>query len=600
MILIRRLWYLPVFFIFLLFYYSFNHFANREPLIDRSLHLSIRPARYPVKNYAALPSGTAQQLPRIQHDFTKSPETEAQKETRLQRQAVVKDAFLHSWNGYKRHAWKSDEVSPLSGRPRNPFGGWGATLVDGLGTLWIMGLEAEFEECLAAVEEIDFTWNSENIVNVFETNIRYLGGILSAYDLSEHKYPILLMKAVELADILYMAFDTPNRLPVTRWRWRDSIMGKPLRASTYTLLAEIGSLDLEFTRLAQLTGNNTYFDAVERITELLHRTQDTTKIPGLWSTFVDAESATMPYNHFTLGGMSDSTIEYLPKQFMLLGGLDTRYTDMYKKAITAAKKYLFYRPLIPGNDNILLSGNAGLNNDSTIGTETQGQHLTCFLGGMVGISSRLFDDPDDMLIARRLVDGCLWAYNSTPTGLMPETFHLAPCHVGIDAATNSQCQWTDDKWYEAIAEQQGPDAKTWGMSLAERGRIIAERKSLLPGYTAWGDNRYILRPELIESVTLLYRMTGDPQLLEDAWRMFQSIETACKTRLAFAGIVDVRVHPAAQSDRAESFWYAETLKYFYLIFSNPDMVSLDDWVFSTEAHPLRRPKAGEFLSSPGT
>jgi len=183
---------------------------------------------------------------------------------------------------------------------------------------------------------------------------------------------------------------------------------------------------------------------------------------------------------------------------------------------------------------------------------------------------------------------------------MPETFHLAPCHVGIDAATNSQCQWTDDKWYEAIAEQQGPDAKTWGMSLAERGRIIAERKSLLPGYTAWGDNRYILRPELIESVTLLYRMTGDPQLLEDAWRMFQSIETACKTRLAFAGIVDVRVHPAAQSDRAESFWYAETLKYFYLIFSNPDMVSLDDWVFSTEAHPLRRPKAGEFLSSPGT
>jgi mannosyl-oligosaccharide alpha-1,2-mannosidase len=44
-------------------------------------------------------------------------------------------------------------------------------------------------------------------------------------------------------------------------------------------------------------------------------------------------------------------------------------------------------------------------------------------------------------------------------------------------------------------------------------------------------------------------------------------------------------------DKMESFWTAETLKYFYLIFSNPDMISLDDWVFNTEAHPFRRPRA---------
>jgi mannosyl-oligosaccharide alpha-1,2-mannosidase len=43
-------------------------------------------------------------------------------------------------------------------------------------------------------------------------------------------------------------------------------------------------------------------------------------------------------------------------------------------------------------------------------------------------------------------------------------------------------------------------------------------------------------------------------------------------------------------DKMESFWTAETLKYFYLIFSTPDMISLDDWVFNTEAHPFRRPK----------
>ncbi|KAJ9652349.1 hypothetical protein H2198_008388 [Neophaeococcomyces mojaviensis] len=596
MLLIRRLWYLPAVFILILFYYYLNHHPTLVPPVDHEVSLSIRPERYPVQSYVALPSGTARQLPRIQHDFTETPETEAEKQVRLQRQAAVKDAFLHSWNGYKRYAWKSDEIAPLSGRSRNPFGGWGATLVDGMGTLWIMGLKDEFEECLAAVQEIDFTWNTEDVVNVFETTIRYLGGFLSAYDLSEHKYPMLLEKAVELADILYMTFDTPNRLPVTRWRWRDSAMGMPLQATKHTLLAEIGSLDLEFTRLAQLTRNNTYFDAVDRITGLLHSTQDTTNIPGLWPTLVDAELAQMSYNHFTLGGMADSTTEYLPKQFMLLGGLDPRYKEMYNKAINAAKKHLFYRPLVPDNEDILLSGNAALNNQSEISTEPQGQHLTCFIGGMVGISARLFDVPDDLLLARRLVDGCLWAYNSTLTGLMPETFHLAPCHIGSDLAVNGQCQWTNDKWYEAVARQQGPDAQTWGMTLAERGKYLAGQQALLPGYTAWGDNRYILRPELIESVTILYRLTGDPKLLDEAWRMFQSIETACKTPLAFAGISDVRVHPPAQSDRAESFWYAETLKYFYLIFSNPDLVSLDDWVFSTEAHPLKRPKTGELLT----
>lgn len=38
----------------------------------------------------------------------------------------------------------------------------------------------------------------------------------------------------------------------------------------------------------------------------------------------------------------------------------------------------------------------------------------------------------------------------------------------------------------------------------------------------------------------------------------------------------------------QSFWMAETLKYFYLIFSSPDTISLDDYVFSTEAHPFQR------------
>jgi mannosyl-oligosaccharide alpha-1,2-mannosidase len=107
----------------------------------------------------------------------------------------------------------------ISGQSKETFGGWGASLVDALDTLWIMGMEKEFAVAVEALHKIDFTRASRDMINVFETTIRYLGGMLSAYDLSGGKYPILLAKATELGDMLYAAFDTPNRMPVTRWYW---------------------------------------------------------------------------------------------------------------------------------------------------------------------------------------------------------------------------------------------------------------------------------------------------------------------------------------------------------------------------------------------
>lgn len=597
MLLIRRLWLLPAVAVLLTLYYLYHYtIPTVQPGIDRNARLKIRPERYPVKTYAQLPTGPAQQLPQIQHDFT--AETQEQTAERTKRQAVVKEAFLHSWKGYKEYAWKQDEVAPLSGASRNPFGGWGASLVDTMDTLWIMGLKEEFAECVEAVRDIDFTTNTEDVVNVFETTIRYLGGLLSAYDVSDGQYPALLSKSIELANILYLTFDTPNRLPVTRWHWRKSVAGSALHASDTTLLAEIGSMSVEFTRLTQLTGDTKWFDAVDRITDLLYKGQDETKVPGLWPTLVDAEKGLFPYNHFTLGGMADSTAEYLPKQYMLLGGLDDRYKVMYHKLITAAQKYLFYRPLVPGNLNILFSGNAAMNDDGKVTTDLQGQHLTCFASGMVGIASKIFDRPDEMRVAKQLVDGCVWAYNSTPTGLMPETFHVASCHVGTDVPFGDLCDWTDLKWFEAVARQHGPHAGLPGKGLAESGKALVEQHSLLPAYTKWGDNRYILRPEAIESVFIMYRLTGERAYLDTAWTMWDSISKACRTPLAYGGISDVRVRPPAQSDRMESFWLAETLKYFYLIFAEPTEWSLDHWVLNTEAHFLRRPKAGEMLSRP--
>ena len=108
------------------------------------------------------------------------------------------------------------------------------------------------------------------------------------------------------------------------------------------------------------------------------------------------------------------------------------------------------------------------------------------------------------------------------------------------------------------------------------------------------DRRYLLRPEAIESVFILYRITGSEKYLDAAWDMFTAIISVSRTHLANAALSDITWsrkdlgEQQIQMDSMESFWMAETLKYFYLIFSEPDVISLDEYVFNTEAHPFRR------------
>lgn len=176
--------------------------------------------RYPVHSFRQLPKGKAQNIPIIQYDFHE--ETPENRKIREERLGAVRESFAHSWKGYRERAWGKDEVAPLSGENRTTFGGWAATLVDSLDSLWIMGFEAEFDEAVAAVAQIDFTTPQSAIINVFETTIRFLGGLLAAYDLSGRE--ILLTKAVELGEMLYVAFDTEKRVPVARWNWTRSVL----------------------------------------------------------------------------------------------------------------------------------------------------------------------------------------------------------------------------------------------------------------------------------------------------------------------------------------------------------------------------------------
>lgn len=553
-------------------------YRSTRKLPDGAFDWSTLPQHYPVWSYARLPTPSALQgLPRVQHAF--ELETDEARIIRQHRQLQVRETMSRCWQAYRSRAWLTDELTPISGGKRTTFGGWAATLVDSLDTLWITGLENEFWEAANATLEIDFSTTSMETINVFETVIRYLGGFLAAFDLSGDVR--LLDKGLELAEMVYHAFDTPNRLPLTRWKIQEAKQGKRQEAAPNVLSAEIGSLELELTRLTQITGDPRWYDAGKRIMDVFKKQQGSSRIAGMWPLAVNAKRADFATGTvFTLGAMADSLYEYLPKMDALLGG-SSMYKQMYSRAMDAAINYSLFRPMLPDNADILLAGQVNVVSPFLQPRlRPDGQHLSCFAGAMFALGGRLLQRPNDLIIARKLTDGCIWAYEHTPLGIMPESFTMAPC---IDV---SNCVWNETEWKAQVLIQSGNYATNPDPNHAE---TYARDHRIPKGFTSITDRRYLLRPEAIESVFYLYRITGDPALVETAWRMFESIRKHTLTEFANAALADVTDESAPKVDSMESFWPAETLKYFYLIFSEPEWVNLNDWVLSTEAHPFRRP-----------
>ncbi|KAL1901904.1 hypothetical protein Sste5346_001609 [Sporothrix stenoceras] len=568
--------------------------SSSDPIfyVNSSVNWAKRPRLHPIPDadLVRLPTGTPEPMPSIQYNFRADPDYKAadNKLLRDTRRDAIRDAFLRAWNSYRENAWGYDELLPIKLKGKDGFSGWGATLVDGLDTLWIMGLRNEFDEAVRAIATIDWDAATGYECSLFETNIRYLGGLLSAYEMSGATP--LLDKAAELAHMLLAAFDTVSHMPSNRFHFDRAWQGL-LVPSDHEASAAVGTLSLEFTKLAQLTGDNRFYDAIDRIKRELARVQDTTTIPGLWPTFLDIQNGFTAKGHmYTLGGMADSLYEYLPKMHLLLGGQDATYRDMYTKAADAARQHLLFRPMIPDPDarghDILVSGTvlAGGGPRSGINLVPEGQHLTCFAGGMFALGGKLFDRPADVDVGRKLTQGCIWAYDSFPTGVMPEAFDLVPCPkpsgwldkmaLGltnkIPAENTTACPWDEHAWHAAQ---------------------IPKDKRCPPGFASIRDSRYLLRPEAVESVFLLYRITGDRSLQEAAWSMYLNIERSTATKHANSAIADVTVTGSPQKlDSMESFWFAETLKYLYLTFTEPEYYSLDDYVFNTEAHPFKIPK----------
>ncbi|KAH7135976.1 glycoside hydrolase [Dendryphion nanum] len=514
---------------------------------------------YPVQQFAQIParSGSSKEAPRIQYNFQNDEPALEGEIIRKRRQAAVKTAFKRAWKSYKERAWMKDELRPISGGSRETFGGWGATLVDSLDTLWIMDMKDEFEEAVNAVTQIDFKPNDSGEINMFETTIRYLGGLLSAYDITDCKDSRLLAKAVELGDMIYASFDTPNRMPVTRWSAKKAANGEEQPAAAHGIIAELASFSLEFTRLSQLTGDMRYYDAVTRVTSLLSSQQNNSLLPGLWPVGINVASQDLTTDsQFSLGAMADSAYEYLGKTYQLLRGTgaETQYEELYNYAMDTVIRNLLFRPMVPDQADILIPTNVRVNSDASVTQDHTAQHLSCFAGGMFALGGRLFKNDTYIDVGKRITDGCVWTYQNAPNGVMPELFSMATCPSFAPCA------------FDPATSQRHP------------------------GFASVFDARYILRPEAIESVFYMYRITGDGKYQDVAWSMFQAVDSRTRTRFANAAMRDVMItgeDGGGLEDSMESFWLAETLKYFYLVFCDEGVLGLDEWVFNTEAHAFR-------------
>ena len=97
---------------------------------------------------------------------------------------------------------------------------------------------------------------------------------------------------------------------------------------------------------------------------------------------------------------------------------------------------------------------------------------------------------------------------------------------------------------------------------------------------------YPLRPEIVESAYYLHRLTRDARYLSMGAAMFEDFVKHCRTEEAYASLKNVETKE--KSDGMQSFLFAETFKYFYLLFAPPRALDLRAVVFNTEAHPIRK------------
>ncbi|KAJ1997387.1 hypothetical protein GGI04_005425, partial [Coemansia thaxteri] len=303
--------------------------------------------------------------------------------TNFQRQQAVREATKHAWSAYKQFAWGKDELRPVSRSYSTEWGGWAITLVDSLDTLKLMNLDEDYEEAKDFVRTMQFDRTTEGFKTpVFEMTIRALGGLLGAYELDND--PMLLKQAKQVADSLSYAFNTTTGLPATH----VDVNGKIPLPTDEICIAEAGTLQLEFKKLSQLTGDDKYTKLVENVSEILERAEK--RHEGLYYSFINIHTGEFYLNSsLSVGAYADSFYEYLLKQYILHDGKELKFKEQYIKSVEAINSKLVRTSYFGFSfiDSLYYSG--------TTFSHTL-EHLACFYPGLLALGSQVLNRPQDL------------------------------------------------------------------------------------------------------------------------------------------------------------------------------------------------------------
>ncbi|KAK3897246.1 glycoside hydrolase [Staphylotrichum tortipilum] len=199
---------------------------------------------------------------------------------------------------------------------------------------------------------------------------------------------------------------------------------------------------------------------------------------------------------------------------------------------------------------------------------------SCALGASMALGSRLFGREQEKHAATRLVEGCTWICNAWGRGAMPSISTLMEC------PSTDGCSWDEDVWREEVVRAAKDSLVIKDEVRGGSVDAIIEREQLPKGFTTRTRGWYRLEHEAIGGVFVLYRMTGHPDLLESAWDMFTAINRTWSTAVDTPRKHDGTYMLPQAADLLNPSWLGPTLRYFYLVFSDPELVSLDDFVFN--------------------
>lgn len=506
-----------------------------------------------------------------------------------QRRDKVIEAFKISWDGYDKYAWGMDEYYPVSKKGRNMVeGGMGWIVVDALDTMIMMNLTSRVQRAREWIST-SLNYEANHEVNTFETTIRMLGGLLSAHYLSttfpdlaplrddDFKQPgedLYIEKAAGLAERILGAFVSNSGVPYASFNLNTST-GVPSHADGgASSTAEAATLQLEFKYLAYLTGETDYWEKVEKVVQVI----DNNHMPdGLLPIFIYADTGSFRGENIRLGSRGDSYYEYLIKQYLQTSEEEPLYRDMWNESLEGIKKHLLTYSK-RASLTVLAERQDGLSKPLT----PKMDHLVCFLPGTIALgvtggstvveakarmgSAWTKKHDEDLELAKELMKTCWGMYKVTETGLAPEIAYFE----------------TDDpprKWVPLDQDppRSAPLDDAHGAQWAKDYDIHAS------------DVHNLQRPETVESLLYMYRITGDEMYREWGWEMFQSFVKHTQVSdngipYAFTSLDSTQHIPARQRDNMESFWLAETLKYMFLLFSPETDFPLDKTVVNTEGH----------------